>query len=68
MNKIKKAFKTRSLVGLGLLATATASQAAVDVTAVVSTIGEGAAAVGLIGVAVLTVWAIKKVYSLIGGR
>lgn len=68
MNKINKAFNTRSLAGLGLLATATASQAAVDVSGVVSTIGEGEAAVGLIGVAILTVWAIKKVYSLIGGR
>lgn len=53
-------------VGLTGLGVAGSASAAIDVSAVVATLGEGVAAVAAIGGAVLTVWAIRKVYSLIG--
>lgn len=52
--------------GVTALTVAGSASAAIDVSAVVTTLGEGVAAVGAIGGAVLTVWAIRKVYSLIG--
>lgn len=57
----KKLF-VRSGLGLGLAALATASQAAVDVTAVVTEITAAAAPVGLIGGGVLVLMIGIKVY------
>lgn len=53
----------RGLVAAGVLvATASANAAAVDVSAVVTDIGAQAAPVGLIGVAVLTIYAAVKAF------
>jgi hypothetical protein len=62
-------FKNFKNVGLGLavglMTAAGSASAAIDVTAAVSSITEGVAAVGAIGGAILAVWGVRKVYSLI---
>lgn len=71
MNSIKKTalfLKQRSYqIALGVTAAAVSASAsaAIDVTAATSAITEGVAAVGAIGGAVLAVWGVRKVYSLI---
>jgi hypothetical protein len=55
-------------LGLGFMVMAGSASAAIDVAPVVAQLSEGEAAVAAIGAAILVVWAIKKVYSLIGGR
>lgn len=61
-----KNFKNVGLgLGLGSLLVAGSASAAIDVTAAVSSITEGVAAVGAIGGAILAVWGVRKVYSLI---
>lgn len=55
-----------AVVGLSLAATS--AHAVIDTAAVTAKLSEGEAAVAAIGAAILVVWAIKKVYSLIGGR
>lgn len=68
MKKTALFLKQRSYqlaVGAGALVAATAASAAVDVSAATSAITEGVAAVAAIGGAVLAVWGIRKVYSLI---
>lgn len=63
MNKL---FKKAGLgFGLGAMLVSGAASAAVDVTAAVTSITEGVAAVGAIGGAILAVWGVRKVYSLI---
>lgn len=54
--------------GLGALLVAGSASAAIDTAAVTAKLSEGEAAVAAIGAAILVVWAIKKVYSMIGGR
>jgi hypothetical protein len=54
-------------VGAAVAVASSNASAAIDVTAVTAKLAEGEAAVGLIGAAVLTVWAIRKVYSMIRG-
>ena len=46
---------------------AASANAAIDVTAVTTKLSEGEVAVAAIGGAVLIVWAIKRVYSMIRG-
>lgn len=65
MNKFQKSGLG---LGLGLLVVAGSASAAIDVAPVTAKLAEGEVAVALIGGAILVVWAIKKVYSLIGGR
>jgi hypothetical protein len=65
MIKFLKQKSYQLAIGVASLTLATSASAAIDVAGVVSTIGEGDAAVAAIGGAVLTVWAIRKVYSLI---
>lgn len=55
-------------LAVGLSLAAAQAQAAIDTAAVTAKLSEGEAAVAAIGAAILVVWAIKKVYSLIGGR
>lgn len=57
----------RSLVGAGLFAVATASQAAVDVTAVVAEITGASAPIALIGAGVLVLMVGIKVYKYVRG-
>lgn len=54
-------------VAAGLTLVAAQAQAAIDMTAVTAKLAEGETAVAAIGAAVLTVWAIRKVYSMIRG-
>lgn len=60
-------YLNRVIAGVGLFAVATASQAAVDVTAVVSEIGSGAAPIALIGAGVLVLMVGVKIYKWVRG-
>lgn len=61
-----KNFKNVGLgLGVGLMVAAGSASAAIDTTAAVASITEGVAAVGAIGGAILAVWGVRKVYSLI---
>lgn len=66
MNKLIKAFNTRNaqkvVLAVGMASAAMSSYAALDVAATVALIGEAAAAVLLIGVAVISVKVGVKVY------
>lgn len=53
---------------IGVMGLVTSSYAVIDTAAVTAKLAEGEAAVAAIGAAILVVWAIKKVYSMIGGR
>jgi hypothetical protein len=53
--------------GLALGVVATSSQAAIDVTAATTALGDGVAAVTAIGGAILAVWGVKKVFSMVHG-
>jgi len=59
--------KVAAYLAAGLTLAAAQAQAAIDVSAVTTKLSEGEAAVELIGGAILVVWAIKKVYSMIKG-
>ena len=63
MNKYSRLIS--QLLALGLTLVAAQAQAAIDVSTVVTTIGEGTAACIAIGTAMLAVWAIAKVYKLV---
>jgi hypothetical protein len=54
-------------VGAGVLVAAGSAQAAIDVGPIVLILTDGIAAAVAIGVIVLSVWATKKVYSMIKG-
>lgn len=54
-------------VGAAVAVASANASAAIDVSPVTTKLSEGEAAVALIGAAVLTVWAIRKVYSMIRG-
>jgi hypothetical protein len=54
-------------VALGSFFAAASANAAIDVTAVTTKLSEGEVAVAAIGGAILIVWAIKRVYSMIRG-
>lgn len=62
-NMLKYGVTFSALVASGL-----ASAVPIDTAAVTAQLGEGSLAVAAIGAAILTVWAIRKVYSMIGGR
>lgn len=53
---------------LGFMGFISTASAAIDTATVTAKLAEGEAAVAAIGAAILVVWAIKKVYSMIGGR
>ena len=73
MNKINRTamfIKQKShqlAVGLALATVAASASAAIDVSAVVTVLTDGIAACVSIGVVLLSVWATKKVYSMIKG-
>lgn len=72
MNKSKSGFmnKQRSYQlagGAAALGAAGSASAAIDVAPIVATLSDGIAACTAIGVALLTVWAVKKVYAMIKG-
>jgi len=54
-------------IGVALAMTAGASQAAIDVSAATTALGDGVAAVTAIGGAILAVWGVKKVFSMVHG-
>lgn len=60
--------KVAGYLAVGMTLAAAQAQAAIDVTGVTDKLSEGETAVAAIGGAILIVWAIKKVYSLISGR
>lgn len=62
-NMLKYGVTFSALVASGL-----ASAVPIDTVSVVAQLTEGGIAVTAIGSAILTVWAIRKVYSMIGGR
>ncbi|MCB4812438.1 major capsid protein [Methylovorus menthalis] len=59
--------KVAAYLAVGMTLAAAQAQAAIDVSAVTEKIGEGEVAVAAIGGAILVVWAIKKVYSMVRG-
>ncbi|ACT52155.1 major capsid protein [Methylovorus glucosotrophus] len=59
--------KVAAYLAVGMTLAAAQAQAAIDVSAVTEKLGEGETAVAAIGGAILVVWAIKKVYSMIRG-
>lgn len=67
MNKFQKAkqFVTGLAVAAPVALASIPARAEIDVSAVVTVLGTGIAAVTAIGVAVLSVWGTKKVFSLI---
>lgn len=54
-------------VGAAVAVSSVSASAAIDITPVTAKLAEGETAVAAIGAAVLTVWAIRKVYSMIRG-
>ena len=59
--------KVAAYLAVGMTLAAAQAQAAIDVSAVTEKLSEGETAVAAIGGAILVVWAIKKVYSMIKG-
>jgi len=59
--------KVAAYLAVGMTLAAAQAQAAIDVSAVTEKIAEGEVAVAAIGGAILVVWAIKKVYSMVRG-
>lgn len=59
----------RAATGFGLLVAAGASRAeGIDVSAAVTTIGTGGAAIAALGLAFLTLTILKKLWGKLGGR
>lgn len=63
----KNSFFSRSVLASALFLLAQSAFAVIDTAPVTAAMADGAIAVGVIGGAVLTVWAIRKVYGMISG-